>query len=330
MVKISACVIVKNEEKNLPRWLESGKRLAEEIIVVDTGSSDATVSIAEAAGAKVFHFPWIDDFAAAKNFALEQASGDWVIFPDADETFTAEDAPKVREWIRRVHRDRRVIGLLCRCVNLDMSRGGAVRNVILQARIFRRRPDLRYRGAVHEVLEYQGPEAGELRSVTDFCLYHTGYSGDVLPEKLRRDLAILLRQRKKNGPQQGDAFYLADCYYGLGDFEKTVEYAREAIASNLCLVGRESRPYALLIQSLVSLGRPLAEIRAAVADAEEAYPTVGDFAVLGGFGAQQSGDYPLAETYFRPGIVQYAQLEEGPARVLTGDESENPRGRAPA
>ena len=76
MAKISACVIVKNEEKNLPRWLESVKRLAEEIIVVDTGSSDATVSIAEAAGAKVFHFPWIDDFAAAKNFALEQASGD--------------------------------------------------------------------------------------------------------------------------------------------------------------------------------------------------------------------------------------------------------------
>ena len=328
MVKISACVIVKNEEKNLPRWLESVKRLAEEIIVVDTGSSDATVSIAEAAGAKVFHFPWIDDFAAAKNFALEQASGDWVIFPDADETFTAEDAPKVREWIRRVHRDRRVIGLLCRCVNLDMSRGGAVRNVILQARIFRRRPDLRYRGAVHEVLEYQGPEAGELRSVTDFCLYHTGYSGDVLPEKLRRDLAILLRQREKNGPQQGDAFYLADCYYGLGDFEKTMAYAREAIASNLCLVGRESRPYALLIQSLVSLGRPLVEIRAAVADAEEAYPTVGDFAVLGGLGAQQAGDYQLAETYFRRGIDKYAQAEEAPARILTADDRENLWGRA--
>ena len=89
MPKISACVIVKNEEKNLPRWLDSVKRIAEEIVVVDTGSADATVTIAKAAGAKVYHFAWIDDFAAAKNFALEKATGAWVVFPDADEYFSA-------------------------------------------------------------------------------------------------------------------------------------------------------------------------------------------------------------------------------------------------
>ena len=72
-MKISACVIVKNEEKHLPKWLDCVKRLATELVVVDTGSSDATVAIAKAAGAKVFHFPWIDDFAAAKNYAIEQA-----------------------------------------------------------------------------------------------------------------------------------------------------------------------------------------------------------------------------------------------------------------
>ena len=101
MIKISACVIVKNEEKNLPRWLESMRRIADEIVVVDTGSTDRTVDLAKAAGARVFSFAWIDDFAAAKNFALEKATGDWVVFPDADEYFTAADSSKVREWIRR-------------------------------------------------------------------------------------------------------------------------------------------------------------------------------------------------------------------------------------
>ena len=321
MVKISACVIVKDEEKNLPRWLDSVKRIAEEIVVVDTGSSDGTVAIAEAAGAKVYHFPWIDDFAAAKNFALAQASGDWVIFPDADEYFTAEDAPKVRDWIRRVHRDRRIIGLSCRWVNLDMSRGGAVRNVLVQVRIFRLSPALRYRGAIHEALEYGGKSAGEFREVTDFSLYHTGYSGALLPQKLRRNLKILLSEREKKGPSRGDAYYLADCYYGWGDFEKTAAYAREAIASGVCLVGRESRPHALLIQSLVALRRPPTEVYAAVEAAETAYPFVGDFAVLGGLGARQAGDYRLAETLFQRGIAKYAASEA--EQRLLADDREN-------
>ena len=70
MIKISACVIVKNEEKNLPRWLASMRRIADEIVVVDTGSTDRTVDLAKAAGARVFSFAWIDYLAAAKNFAL--------------------------------------------------------------------------------------------------------------------------------------------------------------------------------------------------------------------------------------------------------------------
>ena len=89
-MKISACVIAKNEAENLPRWLTSMRVFADEMIVVDTGSTDATVQIADAGGAKVFHFGWINDFAAAKNFALDKASGDWVVFTDADEYFTEE------------------------------------------------------------------------------------------------------------------------------------------------------------------------------------------------------------------------------------------------
>ena len=78
MMKISACVIVKDEAENLPLWLDNMKEFADEIIVVDTGSADNTVELATAAGAAVYSFPWIDDFAAAKNYAIEQATGEWI------------------------------------------------------------------------------------------------------------------------------------------------------------------------------------------------------------------------------------------------------------
>ncbi|MGP1471061.1 MAG: glycosyltransferase [Schwartzia sp. (in: firmicutes)] len=316
MVKISACVIVKDEEKNLPRWLDSVKRIAGEIVVVDTGSSDGTVAIAEAAGAKVYHFPWKDDFAAAKNFALDQASGDWVIFPDADEYFSAEDAPKVTSWIRRVHEDERVMGLLCRCVNLEAD--GTVRNTILQARVFRRLSDLHYRGAVHESLSYTGAGSPDLRFMTDVCLYHTGYAAGLIRGKMERNLALLLRRR-----EAGDAAYIADCYYGLGDFARTEQYAREAIRSGVRLVGRETRPHGLLIQSLIAMGRPLAEVLDAVEKARQEYPMVGDFSVLGGLGAERAGAYPLAEGYFRQGVDCYARGEGASAASLRADDREN-------
>lgn len=93
--KISQCMIVKNEEKNIEQALSWGKGVVAEQIVVDTGSADRTVEIAQRLGAKVFHFPWINDFAAAKNFAIEKAQYEWIAFLDADEYFSAEDAKKI-------------------------------------------------------------------------------------------------------------------------------------------------------------------------------------------------------------------------------------------
>ena len=109
-MKISACVIAKNEAENLPRWLASMRVFADEMIVVDTGSTDATVEIARAGGARVCHFDWINDFAAAKNFALDQAQGDWVVFTDADEYFTEESEPRVRPLIEEYDKKRRWTG----------------------------------------------------------------------------------------------------------------------------------------------------------------------------------------------------------------------------
>jgi glycosyltransferase involved in cell wall biosynthesis/cytochrome c-type biogenesis protein CcmH/NrfG len=103
---LSLCMIVKNEEKHLPRCLENLKLLADEMIVVDTGSIDTTRDIAEVFGAKVFDFEWNDDFAAARNYSLEKASGDWILVMDADEIIASKDHKKFRKLIRNSKKDK--------------------------------------------------------------------------------------------------------------------------------------------------------------------------------------------------------------------------------
>ena len=94
-LRLSQCMIVKNEEKNIRRALSWGRDIMWEQIVVDTGSTDRTAQIAQEMGAKLFRFDWIDDFAAAKNHAIRQAGGDWIVFLDADEYLSPEDTEKL-------------------------------------------------------------------------------------------------------------------------------------------------------------------------------------------------------------------------------------------
>lgn len=90
MATISLCMIVKNEERTLGRVLECASSFCDEIIVVDTGSTDRTVEIALAAGAYVQHYKWTDDFAAARNYAFSFATGDWILWLDADDALSAQ------------------------------------------------------------------------------------------------------------------------------------------------------------------------------------------------------------------------------------------------
>ena len=89
-------MIVKNEEDNIEQALSWGKDIVSEQIVADTGSTDRTVELAQQLGAKVYHFSWIDDFSAAKNFAISKAECEWIALLDADEYFSKEDAGKLK------------------------------------------------------------------------------------------------------------------------------------------------------------------------------------------------------------------------------------------
>src|SRR3972149_2146143 len=97
---LSLCMIVKNEEKFLPACLESVKGHVDEIIIVDTGSTDRTVEIAESYNAKIYHHPWKNSFSKARNYSLKYATCDWILILDADEEIVKKDAHKLRKVIK--------------------------------------------------------------------------------------------------------------------------------------------------------------------------------------------------------------------------------------
>lgn len=241
---ITACVIVKNEERNLPRWLLCVEKLAEEIIVVDTGSTDKTVEIAKKAGADVFSFEWCDDFSRAKNYALRKAHGDWIVFLDADEYFPPEDIPKVKSYIDRM--DPQAMGIVCPWINIDVDKDGSFIDEGLQIRIFRNDKELRYYGKVHEALMTHGNN--KVVQLPDIHIIHTGYSSSIVKSKCQRNLDLLLVGIDTRGLTAQDCFYLADCYYGLEDYGRAKFYAHKAVVSGLTLIGLENRPQDILRQ----------------------------------------------------------------------------------
>ncbi len=314
MLKISACTIVKNEEHNLPRWLTCVKMLADEIVVVDTGSTDRTTELALSAGAHLHSFTWRNDFAAAKNFAIQKARGNWIVFLDADEFFQKEDIPKVKALIHHFDAEPHTAGFICPWINIDADHGDMILFEGIQLRVFRRHPDIRYQGAVHEQLRARGNN-WKTPSVTEVRIWHTGYSSSVMQKKYNRNLEILLEEQKKRGEIWTDAFYLADCYYGMGRFEEAIIWAKKALASGKSLGGLEERPYDVLLGSLLALHRPSAEICEASRVAQNKFPDKPDYKADEGVAFWQEEDFTQAEAKFLEALAMTTK-GQGHARAV--------------
>ncbi|MFP5504328.1 MAG: glycosyltransferase, partial [Candidatus Sericytochromatia bacterium] len=192
---LSACLIVKDEAANLPRCLGAIKDWVDEIVVVDTGSTDDTVAIAESFGAKVFHFPWCDDFAAARNESLAHATSDWVLVVDADEELVVTDG----EALRAALRCRIPAGYTSKLANIDGH--GAIENDAPVMRLFQRDDRIRFAGRLHEQvgpsLEVLGWPVGWLDA---FSFRHYGYQTRVVRErgKGERNIAIARAETEAN------------------------------------------------------------------------------------------------------------------------------------
>lgn len=153
MITISLCMIVKNEEEALPRCLSSVEGLVDEIVVVDTGSTDRTMDIARSFGAVVHEYKWQDDFSAARNFAFAQGTRDYLFWLDADDVLEEADAAKLKNLKNSVTLDYDSITM---DYILSLSENGQPLHKLKRNRLVRRDRNFRWIGFVHEYLEVSG------------------------------------------------------------------------------------------------------------------------------------------------------------------------------
>jgi len=198
MPKLSACLITKDEATNLARCLRSVRRVADEIVVVDTGSTDDTVEVARTHGAQVAIIPWQGDFALARNAALGLATGDWVLVIDADEELDDASVPSLRAAIGEAGAEAYWVRIVSYLGDTP-DEGLTVEN--LYPRLFRRRPRYRFAGRIHEqVLPALIAGGGEVRS-SEVALLHYGYLNPAVTQKgkIARNTAMI-EQALKTAP----------------------------------------------------------------------------------------------------------------------------------
>lgn len=218
-VSLSQCLIVKNEEKNIRRALTWGKHVVKEQIVVDTGSTDRTVEIALEMGARVFHFKWIDDFAAAKNYAIEQARGNWIAFLDADEYLSTKDAIKMLLILEKIESGEVSVNgkkpQVIQTALADVRENGKIASVMRQLRIFQNIKELRYRNRIHEQIFYTGSDKLVYGDVAhEITVFHTGYTDQAYAEtnKVDRNIRLLKREIEENPENYTSMAYLGETY----------------------------------------------------------------------------------------------------------------------
>lgn len=236
---ISLCMIVKNEENHLPACLASLKPVVDEMIVVDTGSTDRTADIAAAFGARVCTFAWNGNFSDARNCAIIEARGKWVLVMDADEVLAAQDYEAVRDSVRESAGKKIAWSVLTRNYTARVNAQGWISNdggypleeradgwhPSWKVRLFPNQPSIRFNGEVHEMVENSLLMAGYTINKASFVVHHYGglvENSEEVAEKGRRYFEIGMKKLEKN-PNDGRALAELAVQAGeIGSFEEAV------------------------------------------------------------------------------------------------------------
>ncbi len=228
---VSACLIVKDEEENLPSCLASLEGIADEVVVYDTGSSDRTVELARQAGAVVVEGYWDDDFSRARNAALEHCHGEWIAWLDADETLRCDDPAGLRELLARTGPD--VDGY---SVTIDNATGAGVGAMFVHAacRLFRR-ARCEWSGRLHEQVAGRRDHRPIATVGLELArIHHTGYTNQAMAqrEKAARNLRVAEAEvERADGWERGFSLTsLGRSYMTAGRAEEALEYCRRGAA----------------------------------------------------------------------------------------------------
>lgn len=228
-LKVSFCIIARNEERFIGTCLESIKSVAEEIILVDTGSTDKTIEIAKSFTDKILHLPWSNNFSDARNFALSYAKSPIIFSIDADEELKNPTA--VLSALKFAKEN--VGGWLVANISFASREGSAAFDTYAtkMVRMFRNHPDFRYRGIIHEQIQDSILEKGFQLSDSEIILVHHGYSlGPAeMKRKQIRNLELLLQEVKLKPKMGYTHFQLAKTYLALGRLVEAENYIQKAI-----------------------------------------------------------------------------------------------------
>ncbi len=224
-------MIVKDEEQLLPLCLQSVQGVVDQIVVVDTGSCDRTPQIIQDYGAELYTFEWCDDFAAARNAALQYVTSDWILVLDADETLAPEIIPQLQTVIQQP--DLLVINLLRQEVGAQQSPYSMV------SRLFRNHPQLRFKRAYHELIDdsaiaLQAQEPyWRFGALDDIAIVHQGYSAEQIDQQQKFERAQRIME-KAIAVDPSDAYLcskLGALYVESGQPEKGIPYLQQGLES---------------------------------------------------------------------------------------------------
>ncbi|MGL5381189.1 tetratricopeptide repeat-containing glycosyltransferase family 2 protein [Clostridium sp.] len=226
MKSLSICMIVKNEEKNIQGCIDSIKEIADEIVIVDTGSTDNTVNIAKESGAKVIIHKWNNDFSEARNTSLDAATKDWILFLDADERIDKSEHDKLKYIVNNCDTYE---GYYLRLVNIikNIDVGDSI-----VLRMFKNKPEYRFEGKMHEQIVQSIQQKGGLNCIgsTDIRILHYGYDPELADMKSKYERNINLLKSYDEKDKDGYYYYvLGNEYARMDDFENAYQTYQQAL-----------------------------------------------------------------------------------------------------
>jgi tetratricopeptide (TPR) repeat protein len=305
-VRLSLCMIVRNEAEELPRCLESVQGVVDELVVVDTGSQDGTVDVARRYGAVVREIPWQNDFAAARNASLSLASGEWILWLDADE----ELLPASRQLIPALLSAADTEGYFIQLHNLLGSRVDPETEVALLFRLWRNRPEYRFVGAIHEqiapVIRSVNPQAKVAHSPLEAV--HYGYLREHVAAKGKenRNLQLLEASLRAQPNDPFLQFNLGVEHFVRGRFQparEALERSLERVQPDALWRPRLAKGYAATLCELARWD----EAFAFLGTESRRYPNYTDLTYVAGVAHSVLGEHESAIAAFQ------ACLERGPA-----------------
>lgn len=224
---ISVLMLTKDSRSNLIAALNSASPYADKIIIADTGSIDDTPQIAARSGAEVYFFKWIDDFSAARNFALKHIHTDWVFMLDSDELISNFDL----NLFYRYAANSNIGGINIIIDNTLDNKGNQIQTTHRYTRLFRNHPEIKFTGRIHEQIRGSIESLGLDVKDSDFSILHLGYS-NFNEEKNQRNLKLLADDAKENPHDDWLQYHLAETNFNSGNIEEAGEIYMKILNSN--------------------------------------------------------------------------------------------------